>query len=79
MSKQRGKGDRRKRWHKEGQKHHRSNAEQHDKKFDEERFSRDMESALNCMALCYYRILFEYLVYMILHFLLVIHRHVNFP
>jgi len=46
MSKQKGKGDGRKRWHKDGRKH-RDNTRQQDTRFDEERFLSDMESALD--------------------------------
>jgi len=53
MSRQRGKGDRRKYFHKDGRKHH-DNAKQHSMKFDEERFLRDVESALDRMALHFY-------------------------
>ena len=50
MSKQRGKGrheDRRKQRHKGGHNSKYHFAEQHSTKFDEERFLRDMESALD--------------------------------
>jgi len=46
MSKQKGKEDWRKQRHRHGQKHHRT-GKQHDSKFDEDRFLRDMQSALN--------------------------------
>ena len=47
MSKQKGKGERRQRRHKDGRK--RRDGEQHSTKFDEERFMRDMETALDRM------------------------------
>jgi len=49
MSKQRAKGDRRKHRHKDGRKRH-DDTEQHNTKFDEERFLKDMESALDRMS-----------------------------
>jgi len=53
MSKQRGKGDRKKYWHKGGRKRH-GNDKQCNTKFDDERFLRDMESALERMTFRYY-------------------------
>ena len=46
MSKQRGQGDGRKHHRKDGRKH-RDSGKQQDMRFDEERFLRDMESALD--------------------------------
>jgi len=46
MSKQRGQGNGRKHHRKDGRKH-RDSGKQQDTRFDEERFLRDMESALD--------------------------------
>jgi len=49
MSKQRGKGDRKKHRHKDSRQRH-DNTAQHSMQFDEERFLTDMKSALDRMA-----------------------------